>query len=135
MADSLPLVPYSLPLALLILTELTQYDKGFRSRFIESQLIQHQLASADLRAPQSGYAGTTVKRTQHGHSWQRRGSAGRDLEGDHRAAATGRPALVRGDRQGGRALRGGRTAAGAAIYRRRRDADRGRDRSAPVGLP
>ena len=58
----------------------------------------------------------------------------RRLQVDHRAAPAGRPALLRLDRQGRRALRGGGAPAGAAALRERRHADRRRHRPAPARL-
>ena len=57
-------------------------------------------------------------------------AARRRLQGDHRATAAGRPALLRRYRQGGRTVRGRRAAAGAAPDGHRRHADRGRHRPA-----
>ena len=59
----------------------------------------------------------------------RRVPARRAVQGDHREAAAGRPPLVCGHRQGGRAVRGRGAAARPAHGRRRRHADRRRHRS------
>ena len=94
---------------------------------------RREILRVSTRCAIHGSASTMSRVADRARDGQR-ARARRRLQGDHRAAPAGRPALVRRDRQGRRALRGRRAPAGPAAARQRRDAGRRGHRPARARL-